>query len=244
MCYWTLELSKSCDLCSCPAVYVMQKARRDACWDLPCSSCSCQWRTCCCCVGDVLLCADEMNCLHTCVSSQLLYTWAALISLCVGVLSQHTHKASLKGLTMTVRPSAAAFITTSTMLTCLSVSSKTTHLSAPSNSLCYIRFILFEAETLTKSNTVTFWFWTFWRTCSRNLNFCVINYAQVNSALWIFMFRSVFFSTWSRLKHVHKYLIFSGGHKLHDWNEFLEVQQKLVGCTLHPVGCCVHMLPW
>ncbi len=69
----------------------------------------------------------EVDCLHTCVSSQLLYTWTSLTALCLRAPSQHTQKASLKGLTMTLWGLQLLFINTSALLTCSALNRKTTH---------------------------------------------------------------------------------------------------------------------
>lgn len=82
--------------------------RREACWDLPCSSCSCRWRTC-------WRVAVRRWAAFTPVPARRFYApERQAAALCVRAPSQHAHKASLKGLTMSQRVCVRVCVCTST----------------------------------------------------------------------------------------------------------------------------------
>lgn len=114
-----------CHVMSFWVMCVRKFGRNSACWDLPCSSCSCRWRTCWR-VVDVLLCADGGG-----VPSHLRELIAFIhlsvphCTVCQSAESAHTQSLFERVNKDCVRPSAAGFINSSTLLR------RTTHLSAP-----------------------------------------------------------------------------------------------------------------
>ncbi len=119
-----------------------EEGGRGACWDLPCSSCSCQWQTWWR-VADVLLCADGVELpSHLRELTAFIHLSVAHCFVCQSAESAHTQSLFERVNNECVRPSAAAFNHTGSLLTCLSLSSETTHLSAPSVASHHITLLL------------------------------------------------------------------------------------------------------
>lgn len=102
--------------------------RREACWDLPCSSCSCRWRTC------WRVAVRRWTALTPVPARRFYAPERQAAALCVTAPSQHAHKASLKGLTMSQRACVCVCVWARVHeASCCrhQQATQTTHLSAP-----------------------------------------------------------------------------------------------------------------